>query len=143
MKKAIFILSAITLFLFISCKKDDNGTTPISTTSVANTIVSGTWKITYYWDKDHEETANYSGYNFTFGIGNILTATKTGSSITGTWTTLLDDSKTKIVLGFSTPTSFVEISDDWHVIERTDSKIRLQDISGGNGGTDYLTFEKN
>ena len=106
-------------------------------------MVSGTWKITYYWDTDHEETANYSDYKFAFGSGNILTATKTGSSATGTWTTLLDDSKTKLVLGFSTPASFVEISDDWHVIERTDTRIKLQDISGGNGGTDYLTFEKN
>lgn len=143
MKKLIFILSALTLFLFVSCKKDDNSTSSISTTTVTNTIVSGTWKITYYWDTDHEETASYSGYNFAFGSGNILTATKTGSSVTGTWTTLLDDSEIKLVLGFSTPTSFVEISDDWHVIERTDTRIKLQHISGGNGGTDYLTFEKN
>ena len=48
-----------------------------------------------------------------------------------------------IPLNFSTPVSFIEISDDWNVIERTDTKIKLQDISGGNGGTDYLTFEKN
>ncbi|HEY6435961.1 MAG TPA: hypothetical protein VIY47_05185, partial [Ignavibacteriaceae bacterium] len=135
--------SALTLFLFVSCKKDDNSTSSISTTTVTNTIVSGTWKITYYWDTDHEETASFSGYNFAFGSGNILTATKTSSSVTGTWTTLLDDSEIKLVLGFSTPTSFIEISDDWHVIERTDTRIKLQHISGGNGGTDYLTFEKN
>lgn len=143
MKKSIFILSALTLLLFGSCKKDNNSTSPISTTTVTNTIVSGTWKITYYWDTDHEETTNYSGYNFTFGSGNIITATKTGSTVTGTWTTALDDSKTKLILGFSTPAIFVKISNDWHVIERTDTKIRLQDISGGNGGTDNLTFEKN
>jgi len=143
MTKPIFTLFVLTLFLFVSCNKDGDNTSQISTTTVTNTIVSGTWKITYYWDADHEETTNYSGYNFVFGSGNILTAMKSGSSVTGTWTTFLDDSKTKLVLGFSTPTSFVELSDDWHVIERTDARIKLQDISGGNGGTDYLTFEKN
>ena len=143
MKKLVFILTASTLFLFVSCQKDDNSTPSISTTTVTNTVVSGSWKITYYWDTDHEETANYSGYNFVFGSGNILTATKTGSSLAGTWSTLSDDSKIKLVLDFSTPASFIKISNDWHVIERTDTRIKLQDISGGNGGTDYLTFEKN
>jgi hypothetical protein len=56
---------------------------------------------------------------------------------------ITDDSKVKLVLSFATPANFVEISDDWQVIERTDSRIKLQDLSGGNGGTDYLTFEKN
>ena len=141
MKKTAFI--ALTLILGFSCKKDDNIISPISTTSVTNTLVSGTWKITYYWDTDHEETADYRDYAFTFGSGNNLTATKTGSTITGTWTSISDDSKTKLILDFSAPASFVELSDDWHVIEITGNKIRLQDVSGGNGGTDYLTFEKN
>lgn len=141
MKKVIFILSA--LFLCFSCQKDDDNTTVISTTSLTNTITSGTWRITYYWDSDYDETANYNGYNFTFGSGNVLTATKAGASVTGTWTTLSDDSKTKLIIAFSTPASLVEISDDWHVFERTDTRIKLQDVSSGNGSTDFLTFEKN
>ena len=143
MKKVIFITSVIAVFLFFSCQKDDDNITAISTTSVTNTITSGTWRITYYWDTDHDETANYNGYNFTFGSGNVLTATKSGASVTGTWTTLTDDSKTKLVIAFSTPASLVEISDDWHVFERTDTRIKLQDVSGGGSGTDLLTFEKN
>jgi hypothetical protein len=142
MKKTTSILFALLLLLIVSCKKEDNSTPRISTTTVANTLLSGTWKITYYWDTDHEETTNYNGYAFTFGSGNVLTASKDGSTITGTWTTLLDDSKTKLILFFSAPASFDEFSDDWHVIERTDTRIKLQDVSGGNGGTDYLTFEK-
>jgi hypothetical protein len=38
---------------------------------------------------------------------------------------------------------FDELNDDWHIIEETSTKIRLQDVSGGSGGTDLLTFEKN
>lgn len=142
MKKTSLVLIACIIISFVSCDKSDS-TSSISTTAVTNTIASGTWRITYYWDTDHDETANYNGYAFTFANGNIVTATKAGSTITGSWTTGLDDSKTKLVLSFLTPASFVEISDDWHVIERTDTKIKLQDVSGGNGDTDLLTFEKN
>ena len=141
MKKISFV--ALLFSLLISCSRSDDSSSSISTTAVTNTVVSGTWRITYYWDTDHEETSNYNNYSFTFASGGAITASKTGSTVTGSWNTMLDDSKTKLVLGFSTPASFVELSDDWHVIERTDSKIRLQDVSGGNGGTDYLTFEKN
>lgn len=45
---------------------------------------------------------------------------------------------------FSSPTVFAdELTDDWDIISYTDTKIQLVDVSGGNGGTDYLTFEKN
>ena len=37
---------------------------------------------------------------------------------------------------------FEEISEDWRVISRTTTKIELKHISGGDGSTDYLTFEK-
>ena len=141
MKKISFV--ALLFSLLISCSRSDDSSSSISTTAVTNTVVSGTWRITYYWDTDHEETSNYNNYSFTFASGGAITASKTGSTVTGSWNTMLDDSKTKLVLSFSIPASFVELSDDWHVIERTDSKIRLQDVSGGNGGTDYLTFEKN
>ena len=43
---------------------------------------------------------------------------------------------------FTTPAEFMDLSDDWDVINITDSKIELIDVSGGNGGTDYLTFER-
>lgn len=139
-KNLLFILLTITLIT--SCKKEDNSSS-ITTSNVSSTATTGTWRVTYYWDTNKDETTNFSGYNFTFGSGNVLTANKSTTSIVGSWTTGTDDSKVKLILNFSSPADFLEISDDWHVIERTDTKIKLQDISGGNGGTDYLTFEKN
>ncbi len=144
MKNILFLL-IVTVSLF-SCKKDDNtsNSSTITTINLAATASTGTWRITYYYDTDHEETSNFAGYAFTFAGGNVLTATKAGSpTVTGTWTTGTDDSKVKLILSFTTPASFSELSDDWHVIERTDTRIKMQDVSGGNGGTDFLTFEKN
>lgn len=148
MKKLLSVSLAFSLFFLNACSNDNNdnnnnnNNNPTPTT-VSNTLSSGTWRITYYWDTDHEETSNYSGYAFTFGSGNVLTAVNGASTVTGTWVTGLDDSQVKLILAFSTPASFAELSDDWHVTERTDTRIKLEDVSGGGGGTDYLTFEKN
>ena len=38
---------------------------------------------------------------------------------------------------------FEDLNDDWDFISQSSTKIELIDVSGGNGGTDYLTFEKN
>lgn len=140
--KKIAIHSLVFSVLFFSCKKDDSNPT-ISTSNVTSTVSTGNWRITYYWDTDHDETNNFNGYSFVFNTNGTVTATKAANTITGSWTTSNDDSKIKLVLSFSSPADFIEISDDWHTIERTDRKIKLQDVSGGNGGTDYLTFEKN
>lgn len=140
MKKNLVLLM-ITLGM-ISCSKDNNSTS-INPSDISNAVVSGTWRITYYWDSDHEETSNFSNYTFTFSPGGALTAVSAGTTVSGSWSTGLDDSKTELVLNFSSPPNFVEISDDWEVIEQTPIKIRLRDVSGGNGGTDQLIFERN
>ena len=136
---ALIILS----IFFFSCS-NDNSTTPVITpANVTNVVTSGNWRVTLYVDSGQDETSSFSGYNFVFASGGSVVATKNGASVSGTWSTLLDDSQTKLVLNFITPADFIEISDDWHVIEQTANLIRLEDVSGGNGGIDYLTFEKN
>lgn len=44
---------------------------------------------------------------------------------------------------FGSPADFAELSEDWDIISHSATKIELIHISGGNGGTDLLTFEKN
>ena len=136
----------ILLFMVaVACNNEDS--TNSNQTKVVNTVSSGTWRITYFYDTDKEETANFTGFNFTFG--SSLTATKGSTTYTGTWSVTdsnsnddsLDDLHFNIL--FTAPPDFEDLSDDWDILEMTDTKIKLIDISGGNGGTDYLTFEKN
>lgn len=110
---------------------------------VSANLNDGSWKITYFWDSDHDETDHFSGYSFTFGDNSILTATSGSGTVTGTWSSITDDSQLKLNILFAAPPDFAELSDDWHIVESTDKKIRLEDVSGGGGGTDFLTFEKN
>jgi hypothetical protein len=140
---SLFFLLILVLF---ACKEDDSS--DVNQAKVINAVTSGTWRITYYYDTDKEETINFTGYNFTFGSGP-LTATNGTNTYAGTWSITdsnsnddtLDDLNFNI--SFASPAAFADLSDDWDILEVTDTKIKLVDVSGGSGGTDYLTFEKN
>ena len=43
---------------------------------------------------------------------------------------------------FAAPEDFAELTDDWNIISYSANKIELIDVSGGDGETDLLTFEK-
>jgi hypothetical protein len=150
----IKFMAIIAMVLVIStastCSSDDSpSSSSNSTTDVINIVNNGTWRITYYYDTDHEETNNFSGYNFAFGSNNALSATNGTNTYTGTWSVTDSNSNDDSIsdldfnIAFSTPAQFEELSDDWEIIEKTSTLIKLKDVSGGNGGTDYLTFTKN
>jgi len=138
------ILIIILSFLVLAC---EDATTNENQNKVTSIVTSGTWRITYFYDTDTEETTNFTGYNFTFATA--LTATKGSTTHTGTWSITDSNSNDDTLndlnfnIAFMAPPDFADLSDDWDIIEVTDTRIKLIDVSGGNGGTDYLTFEKN
>lgn len=131
----IMLLTAL-LFAVVSCKKDD------SLSVVDDTIQKGNWKVTFFEDSGKDETAHFSGYEFVFNDDGTVVATNGGNTVSGTWLTGTDDSQSKLILNFGSTVSFDDLNEDWHVTEETSTLIRCEHISGGNGGTDYLTFEK-
>jgi len=137
----LFIL--LILVSFSSCKKDDNSSGSSSSTVLNSTIQQGSWRVTSYIDSGNDETSHYTNYAFNFQSGGVVTAAKSGSTVSGTWSSGNDDSTLKLVLNFGTTDPFQELNDDWHVVQQTSTMIKLEDVSGGNGGIDYLTFEKN
>ncbi len=141
MKFSFFAVALISIMILTlsSCKNDDSS----PNSDVSNTIEQGNWRITYFNESGDDKLYHFAGYNFTFKNG-VVTATKSGSStVTGTYSEGIDDSQTKFILNFGSTNPWEEISEDWVILEKTSTKIRLQHVSGGNGGTDLLTFEKN
>jgi|TARA_R100001460_G_scaffold106608_1_gene154268 hypothetical protein len=152
------IITKIILAFFIytglamSCDKDDDNTQQLETTvqQTQNTAQSGSWKITYFFDSDQNETNHFNGFTFTFNENGSLVGVNGSTTITGTWSVTdsnsSDDdggsSDVDFNIFFASPPDFEELSDDWDIISVTNSKIELTDVSGGNGGTDFLTFEK-
>ncbi|MFK5983757.1 MAG: hypothetical protein QM499_12675 [Flavobacteriaceae bacterium] len=154
MKKIISILTIITLiFTIISCSTsddsvDDNSSSGDNSTAsqIEDTAQSGTWRITYFYDTDHEETNNFTGYAFTFNNDGSLKVVNGSNTVSGTWSITSSSSSNNdhhFNIFFSSPNDFENLSDDWEIISTSDTKIKLTDVSGGNGGTDFLTFEKN
>ena len=136
-----------------TCSSDDSPNSSADPAPVINAVTSGTWTVTFFEDDGVDETYHFTGYNFTFGASNVLTATNGTNTYTGTWSVTNDDSNDDdspsssdldFNIFFASPANFNdELSDDWDILSRTDTKIELVDVSGGNGGTDYLTLEKN
>lgn len=148
--KSFLILFSVILVGFAACTKSSTSGSGVHTiANIINTVNTGTWKITYFMDKTEDKTGNFTGYNFTFGGSNVLTATNGTNNYTGTWSVTDSNSSDDSIddldfnISFSSPDNFTDLTDDWEVLEHTSSKIRLRDVSGGSGETHYLTFEKN
>ena len=150
--KLIPILASLFLLNVASMCSDDNDTNNTANpTPVINTENQGTWRITLYEDNGVNETNNYANYIFTFNSNGVLTAVNT-TTYNGTWSVTAsnsnDDSQDDLDFNIAflapAPSAFTDdLTDDWDIISYTANKIQLIDVSGGNGGTDYLTFEKN
>ena len=142
--KRITSITAVILFLttaFISCKKDNDTNSSSSGSIPTSTVITqGTWNITYYSNNGSVETSNYTGYTFTFTSGGSAAAIS-GSVVTnGTWNSYNDDSQNKLSLNFGSTDPLLKLKNDWHIIEKTTIKIRLQATT--SSGTDNLTFER-
>jgi hypothetical protein len=157
MKSQILILS-ILLSIFTSCEKstiisaDDNSSnteekkgkdssTSIDWNSLNSTAIAGKWIVTLFQEDASVQTSEFTGYTFTFNAGNKVTATKGNITTEGNWGYGNDDSKNKLIMSFTGLKPLSELSEDWVIVEQNAKKLRLTHVSGGNGGTDILTFE--
>jgi hypothetical protein len=142
MKQSIILVVAIVCFAFLACKKSASAGTVDASSNTSSIVQQGTWKVTLFNENGNDKTSLFSGYNFTFSSGAI-TATKASLNISGTYSNLMNDSQNKMIIDFGNSSPLDELNKDWHVSQQTDVKLQLEDVSGGNGGTDLLTFEKN
>jgi hypothetical protein len=139
----------MTIMIVTSCSSEDNGGIIIDTANIqqiSETAKSGTWRITSFIDSGKNETAHFVGYDFTFNDNGTITASNGSNSINGTWSvsngSSSNSSNIDFDIAFASPNNFEELSEDWDIISISNAKIDLIHISGGNGGTDTLTFEK-
>lgn len=139
------LLIVVVSITFVSCTSDDNKNT---VDEISKSVKDGTWKIGYFYDSGKDETADYTGYNFTFGSNSVLIASKETNSYTGQWfvskSTSDDDLFNTIFKVSIGPNEiFQDLNRDWKLIENTGTFLKLKDDSHGESDIEYLTFEKN
>lgn len=157
MKSQIFVL-ALLLNIFTACenapgvttidstdveaeKKGKNTSTSINFNALASVPKPGNWVVTLYQEDASVKTTKFAGYTFIFNASNKITASKSGIAVDGKWGTATDSNKKKLYINFATTKPLSELNEDWTILEETTTKLRLQHVSGGNGGTDILTLE--
>lgn len=150
LKKNYLLLTGILLLLVIfSCSDDDKDEPNDIKDEIESEVQKGTWRISKFIDSGDDETSDFNGYDFIFRDSGVLNANNGTNNYDGTWSITdsssdddsLDDLHFNI--NFNLTNDFEDLNDDWDIISRSSTKIELIDVSGGNGGTDYLTFEKN
>ena len=148
--KRLLIFLFVLSFGMISCS--DNGESDpnlLSKEQIEDNMNSGNWRITKFIDSGKDETNHFSGYDFVFNENGVLTSSSGTNTYEGSWSisdsNSGDDSPDDLDFNilFNLTNDFEDLNDDWDILTITASKIELEDISGGNGGTDILTFEKN
>jgi hypothetical protein len=135
--------------LMISCSNNVNVQPTSTQNQIQTNLSSRTWRVTKFIDSGVDETNHFGGYNFTFNSGGVLNANNGTTNYDGTWSVTDSNSNDDTIddldlnINFNLTNDFSDLNSDWDFISQTANKIELIDISGGNGGTDYLTFEKN
>lgn len=147
MKKGFYLVAG--LAIMVSCSKSSSSEKEIE--DVKTSAEAGGWTVQKMIDSGQDETSDFQGYTLTFNSDGTLSATNGAQTHTGTWSVTnsnssdddsSDDSDVDFNINFNVSDShdFDDLNDDWDIISHSDTKIELEDVSGGNGDTDLLTL---
>jgi len=150
LKTSLILLMTI---IMVGCSEDDsNDTNSIDLTQANQQVQNGTWRITSFVDSGQNETADFNGYEFDFRQDGTVVASNGTTTYNGTWSITDssssgddspdDDADFNLFFPVSEDDDFEDLNDDWDIVSVSNSLIDLIDISGGNGGTDTLVFQK-
>ncbi|MAT52868.1 MAG: hypothetical protein CMN32_00195 [Saprospirales bacterium] len=129
-KFKFFILLIATISITGACTNDDDN-------QVSSNTPQGLWKVTWYFDKDKDETNDFASYTFEFlDDGTFVGNLPDGSIKLGTWT----QTSSKLVIDINGTQPLDKLNDDWLILEKNDVIIRLKDDN--NTHLEELTFEK-
>lgn len=121
MKK--FLWGALLIASACQSSKNDNNPVP------ASDLNNSTWRVTYFFDRDKEETSDFNGYTFEFREdGSFVANLPGGGTQTGTWQFQDQNTELAILIAGGKPLDDIT-DDDWDVTEHTANSLKLRDDS--------------
>ena len=137
---------ALFLVTLTSCNKSK------TQNNIQDDIQQGTWVVSSYIDNGNDETMDFTSFRFTFNQDGSLQVMDLLSSstnqFTGQWSITDSNSNDDSIedldfnVTFNVGNKLDDLTDDWDIVSQSGTEIKLVDVSGGNGGTDYVTFTK-
>lgn len=112
---------------------------------IGNILMGGDWTVFAYMEGDMDGTSNYDGFDFSFGMEQVLTvSTNMDPLTTGLWRVVRDsEGNLKVYLNLGDGDDvFADLTDDWDLVSVTANRLELKDISGGDGTVTTLVFVK-
>jgi hypothetical protein len=124
------------------CDEDDDNDfddDDIDDTEFKAFITSGKWKVTSYVDGNTNSDA-FDGIEFSFNEDGYILASDGIETAEGEWESYGDSGVLEIDLDFDSIEPYKDLNEEWQVISYTNSRINLEDTSGGADFT--VVFEK-
>lgn len=158
LKLAVFFLMSI---IFVSCESDDQSESiprfgSLDVVSAQSFVGEGEWRVTEFrddddlGDDDFYETIDFEGYVFEFNEDGTIAATLGDAVYTGAWRIELEDDddddrdEMEFYIEFNELNDILEeISDDWEILEYSETRIRLGDDDDLDDDDELLVFERN
>jgi hypothetical protein len=109
---------------------------------ISDFLMAGDWTVAQYAEDGSDQTSDYQGYDFTFGMQNELTVSTNMDPLkSGIWKVVRDsDGGLEVYLNLGDDGDvFSELTDNWDFVSKTETQLELKDVSG-DGSVDTLVF---
>ena len=149
MKRIIILCITLATLCLTGCDESDTTSIPLlNEIVVGNRLREGNWRITNFTHQSINKTANYAGVTFDFDAISVILSNTQTLPVAGSWGITDEGFEGQPELVFtmaltSVEPRFINISEDWDIIESTATKLRLKDENIENSTVDFLTFERN
>jgi hypothetical protein len=134
------LVSLSVLIVISSCGNNGKGERIEAKQALEAAIEKGAWRVAYFYD-GQDQTEVFSEAKFQFlNNGGIIARWNNKKAINGIWTAIdARNGKLRFNLLFDKQRPFQDLDEEWVVVERTESRIILEDAGEAD---DRLTFEK-
>lgn len=113
------------------------------TNALIDLMVTDQWYVNLMEEDLENETCDYVEFTFTYSLDGTVQAVSASRTVNGFWSVVNDSSGLELILNFNyngEDDPFEDLNDDWDVLFYDTDSVQLEEVSGGNGGTERLNF---
>lgn len=139
--KKIILMAGILFSVLVMPSCSDDSLEDVTVTE-AEALADGSWKVVYYYDNSDGESNDFDGYTFEINTDGTISATKAGTTYTGTWMVKSSDDDPdydkEIEFTISGNKQMDDLDGSWLIAVLNDTRMELKDDTP----SEEIHFEK-